>query len=552
MSLFDIQHRKSIPGLNIRSPFTIPSGIVTTRPTTIALVAEIAPQVGFLTTKTLSVNPREGYREPIIHEYWPGCFVNAVGLANPGARQFVEEMLPHLPLFGNKPLVVSIMGTSPQEFLECAEILATVADAFELNLSCPHVKEAGQCVGSDENAVARIVRFLKDRLKQPIIPKLSPNLGNVARMARICQDSGADALSLINTVGPGTATDGDGNPVLWNVNGGLSGRGVTPIGLKAVRETAQVVDIPIIASGGIAFAEDVISYARAGASYFAVGSALAGLDTDGIRAFFQELESALAESDSERPKPKVCANKPLLTEYRKTAVTSNEQVGSGIFRIKVAAEIQCEPGSFFLLRIPQVGEKPFSPSDCSPLTFYVRAIGPFTRALEALKEGSELFFRGPYGKGFQDPKEGRLILIGGGTGIAPMLMAGKKWADNVDRIFLGFSGPLLESFEKELSCDFKDLSIARDPPGKTGQIVDVLKEWLSRRPDGIANSSVFMCGPSRMMEACRAALANYIPNERIFIAREDIMRCGIGVCGSCATKKGFRSCVDGPVMNPEA
>ncbi len=551
MSSFDIPSRKGIPGLIIQSPFTIPSGIVTTRPTTISLIARTVPQVGFLTTKTLSLHPREGYREPIIYEYWHGCFANAVGLANPGARQFVEEMLPHLPLSGDKPLVVSIMGASPEEFLECAEILAPVADAFELNLSCPHVKEAGQCVGSDEEAVRNIVRFLKSKLKQPIIPKLSPNLGNVARMARLCQDSGADALSLINTVGPGTPVDGDGNPVLWNVNGGLSGRGVLPIGLKAVREVSQEVDIPIIASGGISCAEDVIAYARAGATYFAVGSALAGLDTEDVKAFFRDLDSGPVESPSERPSPSACASKPLLTEYRKTVVSRVEQLGSGVFRTTLAAEAECEPGSFFFLRIPGIGEKPFSPSDCSPLTFYVRAVGPFTRALESLEAGSELHFRGPYGKGFQDPAHGSLILIGGGTGIAPILMAGKKWRYNINHIFLGFSGAIQKEFEQELLTSFGNVSVICDPPGKTGQIVSAFREWFNEQPERLADASILMCGPSRMMEAAQAALTHHVPRERIFIAREDIMRCGIGVCGSCATKKGLRSCVDGPVMNPE-
>ena len=160
--------------LGIRTPFTIPSGIVTTVPSVIARVARDVPGIGFLTTKTLSLAPRTGYREPIVHEYYPGCFVNAVGLANPGAESFLQAMRPLLPLHDRKPLLVSIMGSDPEEFLKCALVLEPIADAFELNLSCPHVKGAGQSVGSDPEAVRRVIRLLKDRIRQPIIPKLSP------------------------------------------------------------------------------------------------------------------------------------------------------------------------------------------------------------------------------------------------------------------------------------------------------------------------------------------------------------------------------------------
>ena len=287
--------------LGIRAPFTIPSGIVTTVPSVIARIARDTSEIGFLTTKTLSLEPREGYREPILYEYQPRCFVNAVGLANPGAETFRDAMKPLLPLHDAKPLVVSIMGGKPDEFLKCALILDPIADAFELNLSCPHVKGAGQSVGSDPDAVRRTIRTVKSRINKLIIPKLSPNLGDVGSMARLCEEEGADALTLINTVGPGTACDVDGNPVLSNVNGGLSGAGVLPIGLRAVREAAARVNIPIIACGGIGSPEDVIAYFRAGACLFGVGSALAGMTTSGIVRFFRALAMSLdgsPETDS--------------------------------------------------------------------------------------------------------------------------------------------------------------------------------------------------------------------------------------------------------------
>jgi len=180
---------------SVQYPFTIPSGVVSTTPSVLVRIAREVKEIGFLTTKTLSLNPRPGYREPILHEYHPGCFINAVGLANPGAASFAEAIKPLLPLHGGKPLLVSIMGSIPEEFLECALILNDVADAFELNLSCPHVKAAGQSVGTDPVMVDKIIRLLCDRLKKPIIPKLSPNVSNIVEMAKVCERAGASGLS---------------------------------------------------------------------------------------------------------------------------------------------------------------------------------------------------------------------------------------------------------------------------------------------------------------------------------------------------------------------
>ena len=314
--------KTGLAGLGVKSPFTIPSGIVTTVPSVIARIARDIPAIGFLTTKTLSVEARAGYREPVIHEYYPGCFVNAVGLANPGARKFLEAMLPLLPLHDNKPLIVSIMGGDDAEFLECALILDPIADAFELNLSCPHVKEAGQSIGSDPDTVRTIIRLLKKHIQKPIIPKLSPNLADIPGMARLCEEEGADALCLINTVGPGVATDTEGNPVLTNIAGGVSGSGILPIGLKAVREAALMVNIPIIAAGGIASPEDVRAYREVGASLFSVGSALAGMGSTQIADFFRDLVDSLEQQPAQASAAR-CLAASTRTSYFKTYVAEN-------------------------------------------------------------------------------------------------------------------------------------------------------------------------------------------------------------------------------------
>ncbi|MBI4965858.1 MAG: dihydroorotate dehydrogenase [Desulfomonile tiedjei] len=540
--------RKPLANLKISSPFTIPSGVVTTVPAVLARIARDVPAIGFLTTKTLSVNPREGYREPIVHEYYPGCFVNAVGLANPGARNFVEAMQPLLPLHDNKPLLVSIMGNDPEEFLECAVILDPIADAFELNLSCPHVKGAGQSVGSDPEAVGAIMRLLTAHIKKPIIPKLSPNLGDIPGMARLCEEEGAAGLSLINTVGPGTAVDAEGNPILSNVNGGLSGAGILPVGLKAVREAASAVNILIIASGGIGSAEDVIAYSEAGASFFAVGSAMAGLTTREIADFFARLTKAM-EKRPEQPSPAKCLTSESRTTYSKTRVVENTRIGDDIFKLRLEKGPACDPGKFFFLRLPGVGEKPFSPAyDLEPV-YFVRKVGPFTSALEGLKPGDWIYMRGPYGKGFPAPPSDRpLVLVAGGTGSAPIIFAATRWKTSVAKAFFGFSREVTDPFREDISRDVPGATVVIDTPDRVGQVVRFLAEDMQTEPELYRQSLVLVCGPSAMMQAAVAVLEEQIPEERIFVAREDVMRCGIGLCGSCGTKSGLRSCIDGPVM----
>ncbi|MBM3300684.1 MAG: dihydroorotate dehydrogenase, partial [Deltaproteobacteria bacterium] len=498
-----------------------------------------------------SLEPRAGYREPVIHEYYPGCFVNAVGLANPGAHAFLGAMRPFLPLHDHKPLIVSIMGVDAEEFLECALVLDPIADAFELNLSCPHVKGAGQSVGSDPAAVRSVIALLKERLNKPIIAKLSPNLGDIPGMARLCRDAGADGLSLINTVGPGVAVDADGNPVLSNVAGGLSGAGILPVGIRAVAEAASTVDLPIIASGGITSSRDVLAYRKAGASLFAVGSALAGMATGEISAFFEQLIRAV-DTEPHEPSPQEPTFKQPRTSYFKTRVTDNTPFGEGLFRIRLQSGPPCEPGRFFFLRLPGVGEKPFSPADDLEPLYLVRTVGPFTRALAELRPGDAIYMRGPYGRGFPEPAGTRgLILLGGGTGAAPVMMAASRWGQAVARVFLGFSAPVKDWFQEEIRSVAAQARIVIDEPDRVGQVVESLAADLKANADLYREARVFICGPDPMMRAATKILEPIVPREQIFIAREDLMRCGIGLCGSCATGTGLRSCVDGPVMNPE-
>jgi len=369
-------------------------------------------------------------------------------------------------------------------------------------------------------------------------------------MARLCQEAGADALCLINTLGPGVAMDEDGNPVLSNVAGGMSGSGILPAGLRAVREAASVVDVPIIAAGGIGSGRDVRAYSAAGASLFSIGSSLVGMSTPEIADYLRNIAATLNdESHTVSVEPRVRSTG--RTAYYKTRVAENMDVGAGIFKLRLEEGPSCDPGRFFFLRLPGVGEKPFSPVADQTPEYLVRNVGPFTAALQQLKPGESIYMRGPYGKGFPEPRDGkRLVLLGGGTGSAPLMMAANRWPDRVARAFFGFSREIGNEFRHEILSKVPRAIVVVDPPARVGEVTRSLIEDMAADPHLYEECQVFLCGPRPMMKLAVDILSTTVPSRDIFMGREDVMRCGIGACGSCGTETGLRSCVDGPVMHP--
>ena len=234
-------------GKALSGPFTIPSGIVTCTTPIIQLFFDDIPEVGVLTTKSIGPEPRAGYREPVLSQYGPGCFVNAVGLTNPGAQEAAKQ-LSRLSIPDDRFLLISIFGGSVDEYVEVANLLGPHGDGLELNLSCPHAKGYGTAMGQDPELVKTIVSAVKDAVEIPVIAKLTPNVSDVGEIARAAVDGGADGICAINTVGPGNYS-GHGEPVLSNGLGGMSGKGILPIALKCVSEIHAAVDCPIIACG---------------------------------------------------------------------------------------------------------------------------------------------------------------------------------------------------------------------------------------------------------------------------------------------------------------
>lgn len=230
--------------------------------------------LGGFVVKGLSLEPRPGNPMPRIAES-PAGMLNAIGLQNIGAREFVEKRLPMLP-WKETPVVANIYACDAPEFADLAGYLSEQEGvaALEVNISCPNVSSGGVLFGQDPKMAAEVTSAVKKRAGDtPVIVKLTPNVTDIAAMARAVEDAGADALSLINTLSGMSVDARTRRPRLANVIGGLSGPAIKPVALRCVWQASQAVKIPVIGMGGITSAEDVLEFILVGAHAVQVGTA---------------------------------------------------------------------------------------------------------------------------------------------------------------------------------------------------------------------------------------------------------------------------------------
>lgn len=228
-------------------------------------------RLGAVTTKGVANIPWEGNPTPRVAETWGGM-MNAVGLQNPGIDVFCKRDIPFLRKYDTK-IIVNVCGKSAEDYCEVVERLAEEdADMLEINISCPNVKEGGIAFGQNPKAAEDITKAVKKYARQPVIMKLSPNVTDIAEMARAVEAGGADAVSLINTL-TGMKIDVHKRQfVLANQTGGVSGPAIHPIAVRMVYQAAHAVKVPVIGMGGIASAEDAIEMILAGATAVSVGT----------------------------------------------------------------------------------------------------------------------------------------------------------------------------------------------------------------------------------------------------------------------------------------
>ena len=229
--------------------------------------------LGGVAVKGLFLNEREGHPAPRIVET-PAGMLNAIGLQGIGVHRFIDEKLPELRA-RRATVIVNICGTTLDEYVEVARILSDAEGvaAIELNISCPNIKEGGITFGCSLTGTFEVVSAVRKVTRLPIIPKLTPNVTDVASFARASEDAGADAVSLVNTFLAMVIDVESRRPKISNIVGGLSGPAIRPIAVRMVYECRQTVKIPIIGMGGIADARDALEFIIAGASAVQVGTA---------------------------------------------------------------------------------------------------------------------------------------------------------------------------------------------------------------------------------------------------------------------------------------
>lgn len=240
-------------------------------------LADVMPleELGGFVTKAVSPEPRHGAPAPRVGDFLGGM-INAVGLANPGMEAVAAQDLPWIAAHVRRPRVlVNVVGREAADFGIVVERLQGEAgvDGFELNVSCPNVKQGGMEFGADPAALAAVIRGARAATKRPIFVKLSPTLPSIAETARLAVDSGADGITVINTI-PGLVVDVERRrPLLGFGSGGVSGPGLLAVGVLAVWRVKLAVKVPVIGAGGVQTAGDVLQFIIAGASAVAIGTA---------------------------------------------------------------------------------------------------------------------------------------------------------------------------------------------------------------------------------------------------------------------------------------
>jgi dihydroorotate dehydrogenase (NAD+) catalytic subunit len=258
-----------LAGLQLRNPTMLASGFLGISQDVFNKIYRIG--AGAIVSKSISIEPFEGYRNPTLVSLEECSYINAVGLANPGAKAFSRE----IAFNKNVPIIVSLVGSSEDEFppmikkFDGLNILG-----YEINLSCPHVAKMGMEVGDDPEMVSTIIKKIKLNTHKPIIIKVGIGSIDVVKIAQVARDAGADAITAINTIRAMAINIETLMPVLSNRVGGLSGKPIKPVAIRCVYEISKNIGIPVIGCGGIFTWKDAVEFMLAGASAVQLGSVI--------------------------------------------------------------------------------------------------------------------------------------------------------------------------------------------------------------------------------------------------------------------------------------
>ena len=259
----------NLAGIKMKNPVTVASG-------TFGYGREFSnffdlSKLGGIITKGTSLKPRSGNKPSRVYET-PSGMLNSIGLQNPGVEYFAQNDLPFLKKF-DTAIIVNACGSSIEEYVELCKVLNTLEiDGVELNLSCPNVKAGCMAFGNTYEGVKQVTTEVRKVLDKPLIVKLTPNVTDIASIAKAVEDAGADGVSLINTLLGMKIDVNTRKPVLANNTGGLSGPAIRPVAVRMVYQVAQAVNIPVLGMGGIVNGEDALEFMLAGATAISIGA----------------------------------------------------------------------------------------------------------------------------------------------------------------------------------------------------------------------------------------------------------------------------------------
>lgn len=522
------------------------SGVGTTKTSLVAWADRTILPLSLITTKSYQCVPNAGNREPIICEMDEGCFGNSVGLRNCGMDQAVSELTAlrkkHIRCF----LVVSVSGSTPDEFIRLVQAFDSVADIIELNFSCPHAAAGyGAAIGSSKEVSAEFVRKIRRAYpaqESALFVKLTPNVPNIGEIARAVCDAGCDGLSAINTAGPDIHIHPQTNtPILQNTlggRGGKSGAWVRETALQAVRNIRSAVGyaVPLLGMGGAASGADVYNLIQAGADSVGIGSALAAVHQDNWAHYFAAIAqeaSLLFEDRLYTPLSRRFVQTGLRMQYMPLRITAVEHPCPDTALITVDADISARAGEFVFLWLPQIGEKPFSLAGIHPPQFVIKKRGAVSSALCALERGDTVYMRGIYGAPIQHTIQNTSYIFCGGTGIAlAPLLCRELENKSAIKVFLGMSGVDPHNsesrlFERELSQKAAYHCVYDN--GTLGRVLRHIPAVFEE------SSALYVIGPAAFMKkAVQTAVAAGLSPEHIYVSLEQHTMCGIGVCGECA------------------
>lgn len=284
----------SFAGIELPNPTMLASGIMGYSAESFHRIAKSG--AGAIVTKSVGLKSRSGYPNPTVVQAESGL-INAMGLPNPGITVFSEEIKFSKTIL-RVPLIVSVFGYTAEEYASVSKkAVETGADAIELNVSCPHVRQTGAEIGQSPKFLAEVVQQVKASIDKPLIVKLSPNVTDITVLAQAAIEAGADALTAVNTL-KAIAIDVDTQmPILSNIRGGLSGACIKPVALRCVYDIAEQFEIPIIGCGGVSNWKDAVEFFLAGASAVQIGTAVAN-DVEVFRLVTKGIENYLRKKNA--------------------------------------------------------------------------------------------------------------------------------------------------------------------------------------------------------------------------------------------------------------